>query len=476
MPVEQLPKAKHACYVEYYRMRQPPFSLTPSGAFAYPSHSYAAARNQLLDALRRREGLVVVTGESGTGKTTLCRTVLEQLALPTVLSIVVDPFLAIEDLLNQVLDDFGATSVEKAMDGVLRRTSRHDLVIALQRFLASIVPQGVQAVVVIDDAHHLRVDVLQQLRVLANLETDKMKLLQIVLVGQRSLETLLERPDVRPIAQRIARRCIVQAMTKDEVGHYLDQQLAAAHEGAGFPSEPDGDLAEYPAESSAEPVGFTPGAIRAVAALSGGIPRTVNLICDRALEMGFEQQRSQITRRVVLKSAVTVKVPIPFTERVRGATPPMVAAATILLLAGLAWVWRPGPTPAAKSVARSYPAEIANPPATQPTPIAESSSTTPPTNDLAAVSTTMDPPGVPGTLESGDAYLIVVGSFRSEQHAAAANEKFGALELPSFVRHDSSGWHVVLIGPYASDEEARNVQKQISALDFPDSQIRREHP
>jgi cell division septation protein DedD len=152
----------------------------------------------------------------------------------------------------------------------------------------------------------------------------------------------------------------------------------------------------------------------------------------------------------------------------------MMAAAMIFLLAGLVWVWRPGRTPAAQNVARLSPVASVER-ATLPAPIAASSPLPPATLAQATASPSLDPPSISGVLESADAYLIAVGSFRSEQHATAVNEKFGARELPSFVRHDSNGWHVVLIGPYASDEEARSVRKQIVALDFPDSEIRREH-
>src|SRR5262249_26679981 len=176
----------------------------------------------------------------------------------------------VDDLLYQVLADFGIMARgARPGSAPIPEATRHQLVATLQQFLASLIPLNAQAVVMIDEAQHLTAPVLEQIRLLSNFETDQAKLLQIVLVGQPNLETLLRQPDMRQLDQRVARRIELHALSEMEVQDYIERRLSVA---------------------SAPSVPFTSSAMRSVHAISGGIPRVINTLCDRALEIGCERQ------------------------------------------------------------------------------------------------------------------------------------------------------------------------------------------
>ena len=268
----------------YYGFVSSPFSLTPDLRFAYDSRSYIAAWEQVKDALRHREGLIVITGEIGTGKTMLCRALLEGLGQArTFLSVILDPCLTVDDLMYQVLTDFGiSSSSARPTSGPAAEATRHQLVATLQQFLASLIPIRAHAVVMIDEAQHLDPTVLEQLRLLSNFETDDVKLLQIVLVGQPDLDALLARPDMRQLNQRVARRIQLEALSGHEVSDYVARRLSVA----------SGD-SDTRLEVTAP---FTTDAIAAVQQISRGVPRVINILCDRALEIGHAEQATSIGR------------------------------------------------------------------------------------------------------------------------------------------------------------------------------------
>jgi general secretion pathway protein A len=170
-------------YEEYYGFTEKPFSLTPDPKYLFKSASHASAFELLQYAIRRREGFIVITGDIGTGKTTLCRALLEQMDKKTFTALVLNPFLAEEDLLRLVLQEFGVVSREEIKRGRLAGISKAELVETLNEFLLSLQRLGAQAVLIIDEAQNLPLPLLEQIRILSNLETEKEKLLQIVLVG-----------------------------------------------------------------------------------------------------------------------------------------------------------------------------------------------------------------------------------------------------------------------------------------------------
>src|SRR5256885_8908070 len=212
-------------YEEYYGFTEKPFSLTPDPKYLFKSESHANAFELLQYANRRREGFVVVTGDIGTGKTTLCRALLEQIDRTTFTALLLDPFLSEEDLLKRVLLDFGVISREEIKLGALTGVTKHELVDALYDFLLGLIPLQASAVLIIDEAQNLPVHILEQIRILSNLETDKEKLLQIVLVGQLNLQTLLRSPEVRQLDQRVSIRYELKPLDADGVAAYVAHRL-----------------------------------------------------------------------------------------------------------------------------------------------------------------------------------------------------------------------------------------------------------
>jgi general secretion pathway protein A len=278
-------------YEDYYGFVQPPFSLTPDPRFLYRSESHDVALQQVWQAIRRKEGFIVLTGDIGTGKTTLCRTLLEQFDQTTFTALILNPFLSVEELLREVLLSFGIVSKDAMKTGRLATASKHELVRTLHDFLLSLVPLHGSAVLIIDEAQHLSPDVLEEIRVLSNLETNDQKLLQVVIVGQLNLLEILQKAELRQLDQRISIRCSLKPLTREEVEAYVTHRLWVAR----------GSTA----------VTFTPKAFDLVHSISGGVPRMINLICDRALMVGCEKQTSRITEEHVVGAAAQLGQEIP---------------------------------------------------------------------------------------------------------------------------------------------------------------------
>lgn len=278
-------------YEDFYGFVQPPFSLTPDPRFLYRSESHDLALQQVWQAIRRKEGFIVLTGDIGTGKTTLCRTLLEQFDQTTFTALILNPFLSVEELLREVLLSFGVVSKDALKTGRLSTASKHELVRTLHDFLLSLVPLHGSAVLIIDEAQHLSAEVLEEIRVLSNLETNDQKLLQIVIVGQLNLLNVLQKAELRQLDQRISIRCSLKALTREEVEAYVTHRLWVARGSTG--------------------VTFAPKAFDLVHALSGGIPRMINLICDRSLMTGCQKQTNQITEDHVAGAATQLGLEVP---------------------------------------------------------------------------------------------------------------------------------------------------------------------
>jgi len=311
-------------YEAFFGLSEPPFSLAPDPRFLFASESHSAALAQVAYALERREPLVVITGEIGTGKTLLCRTVLQQLRRKTFLSVVGDPLLERDDLLKVLLEDFGVISKDRSR---VAAASRHDLFHALQSFLASLAPIQAHAVVIIDEAQHLQPDVLEEIRLLSNVDDERGTLLQIILVGQTDLEALLARPDLRQLQQRVTRRLHLEPLNRDEVERYITHRLALAR--GGKAADADHESLEAFASNGAS-VEFTPDAIETVSKLSAGLPRVVNLLCDRALEEAFAVRVRTIDGELIRAAAGTLGI----AERVAApaldfAAPPIAVASSL---------------------------------------------------------------------------------------------------------------------------------------------------
>ena len=306
-------------YESYYGFSEKPFSLTPDPKYLYRSQSHGDAFDLLQYAIRRREGFVVVTGDIGTGKTTLCRALLEQIDRTTFTALVLNPFLTEEDLLKRILQDFGVISRDDVKAGRMANVTKQELIETLYDFLLSLIPIKASAVLIIDEAQNLPLPVLEQIRILSNLETDKEKLLQIILVGQLNLQTLLRSPEMRQLDQRVSIRYELKPLDRETVAAYVAHRLTIAGGGAA--------------------VTFTAKALQQVHRWSGGIPRLINLICDRALLAAFSVRASRITPEMVTHAAESLDVQTPHTNRLgwfRRRASLVAAAAVVLLSSSLA--------------------------------------------------------------------------------------------------------------------------------------------
>lgn len=273
-------------YEQFYSLIEPPFSLTPDPKYFYRSESHHRAFELLQYAIQRREGFMVVYGEIGTGKTTLCRAVLDTIEKNVCTALLLNPFLTEIDLMKAILDDFGLTlpGGKKAA-----APSKQDLINTLNDFLITVLEKDGRAVLIIDEAQNIPLPTLEQIRIISNLETHNAKLLQIVLVGQLELVDVLARPELRQLHQRISIKCELTPLSLDEAAQYVRHRLAIA--GGGHSR-----------------VVFTPDALREIYSYSAGIPRLINLIADRALLAGMALSTSTMDKRVVREAVENLQL------------------------------------------------------------------------------------------------------------------------------------------------------------------------
>jgi type II secretory pathway predicted ATPase ExeA len=298
-----------------------PFSLSTDPKFLYRSASNHVVTTELLGAIRRRDGIGILTGEPGIGKTTLCRAVIQDLDRRTLTSLSLKPFLSVDDLLKTVLVDLGVI----ARDDLARapQVSREALTTALGSFLESLVPLQASALVFIDDAHDLPVGVLQDIGVVTAAGQDS-RLLQVVLVGRPGLTALLKRPELQRLDERVAVRCELGPLAADEITAYVRHRLASA--GVTPRVEFDEDVSARIYE------------------LSHGVPGVVNLLCDRALSRGHKTSASVIDGALVEAAAGDLDLRQSVAEPrgiLRALLTVLVLMAFMLLGAGAAlWVFR----------------------------------------------------------------------------------------------------------------------------------------
>jgi general secretion pathway protein A len=275
-------------YEEFYGLSESPFSLTPDPKFFYQGASHIRAFELLRYGIYRGEGFIVVYGDIGAGKTTLCRTVLENLQQNIYTALLLNPFLSETELLRAILRDFGVIS--QGASHKSHSVPKDDLIASLNTFLISIMQLGGRGLVVIDEAQNIPVATLEQIRILSNLETNKQKLLQIVLVGQSELKDILARPELRQLAQRVSLRCELLPLTLEETADYIGHRIKMASEGPPR-------------------VAFTPGAVKVIYNYSDGTPRLINLIADRCLTAGLISQTTVISRRIAKEAVRNLELP-----------------------------------------------------------------------------------------------------------------------------------------------------------------------
>lgn len=267
-------------FLEYFQLREPPFSISPDPRFVFLSDRHRDALAHLLYGVGQGSsgGFVCVTGEVGTGKTTLCRLLLEQLPANTRVALILNPMLSPIELLEVI---------GKELHIPLRGKQGHQkrLIDALNVYLLQAYAEGLRVVLIIDEAQNLSADALEQVRLLTNLETNTQKLLQIILLGQPELRDLLARRDLRQLSQRITARFHLTPLNKAETQQYLRHRYAVAG-GVQFP--------------------FADSAVHALYRYSKGVPRLLNIIADRALLAAYVHENKMIDKKVVSIAATEV--------------------------------------------------------------------------------------------------------------------------------------------------------------------------
>jgi general secretion pathway protein A len=261
-------------YNRYYGFHESPFNITPDPRFLFFSERHREAFNHVLFGVRERKGFIQLTGEVGAGKTTVCRAILEALGPDVRTALILNPCMTSAQLLRAILVEFG-----------LKLPARADRVTCLgmlNDFLLAEAAAGHDVVLLIDEAQNLEAELLEQVRLLSNLETDQRKLLQIVLVGQPELREMLDRPQLRQLRQRITVRYHLKPLNREETEDYIHHRLHVAG-GNGRPS-------------------FTAWAFRGVYRYSHGIPRLINAVCDKTLLCGFITGAGELQARHVRRA------------------------------------------------------------------------------------------------------------------------------------------------------------------------------
>lgn len=252
-------------YCDFYGLKERPFNVTSDPSFFFLSQKHKEALSHLYYGVTQRTGIIVVTGEIGTGKTTLCRFFLNQLGKNVKTAFILNPHFSEIQLLEAIIKDFGISSRDK---------TRLSFVNELNRFLLTESESGNNVVLIIDEAQNLKTNQLEQVRLLSNLETEKEKLIQVILVGQPELNRRLNLYDLRQLRQRIVVRYHITPLTKEEIQDYIEHRLNIA--------------------GSNGRIDFTDEAIKAISDFSAGIPRLINIVCDRALLAGFVSETDTI--------------------------------------------------------------------------------------------------------------------------------------------------------------------------------------
>jgi len=398
-------------YEEFYGLKEKPFSLTPDPRFFFLSENHRGAFEHVLYGIKEKEGFILITGEVGTGKTTLCRALLNRMESETVTSaLILNPLFSGEELLRSILSDFGRSA---------SASTKKELLDELNAFLLSQCSEGRSSILIIDEAQNLPLPVLEEIRILSNLETEQEKLLQIILTGQLELKEKLALPRLRQLNQRISIRYQLQPLSREEVPRYIQHRMTVA--------------------GSAGDIRFTAGALREIYDYSQGIPRLLNLACDRALLAGFAEQRREIGRQTVLRGLRSLQGEEVL--RARGAAKGRLRfAALVLLVFFLGILFAAFFLDPQRAILRSVPGG----------------------NLFSA--------GLPASKEAqGTAfYTVQLGSYKSESEALKVAERVRATGYPLFLGRSQAsdgGQHLLFLGKFLSQAEAEEVERTFKRVE-----------
>jgi type II secretory pathway predicted ATPase ExeA len=273
-------------YLNHFGLTAQPFQLTPDIGFLFMSEAHSRAKAYMDYSVWNREGFVVITGEIGCGKTTLIQKLLSELNDPVMVAKIFQTQLDDVEFLQSVLVEFGLNPFS---------AQKVELLDMLNTFLIQHFVQGKQIVLIVDDAHNLSTKVLEELRMLAGLETRKEKILHVILVGQPQLNEILDQPDLEQLSQRVKLRYHIRVLSEQELGQYIHYRLSAA--------------------GAADRTLFLPETLPVIYKYAGGTPRLINILCDAALTCAYADNLPKITAKVVEEAASELQWP-SYSERV----------------------------------------------------------------------------------------------------------------------------------------------------------------
>ena len=299
-------------YNSFFGLTETPFNLTPDPRYLFLSSNHKEAIDHLLYGINERKGFILITGGVGAGKTTLCRVLLDRLDNKTKSALILNSFISDIELLKLIVEEFG---VDIEQD---RECTKKDYIDALNRFLLENFSNGGNAVLLIDEAQNLSRDVLEQLRMLSNLETEREKLIQIVLIGQPELNDIISSPSLRQLNDRITVRYFLNPLGEDDIKGYIEHRLVVA--------------------GSHGNIKFTTGACRKLYLKTNGVPRKINSICDRALLIAYAKESFTVTGKIIEQASTDLyglNAPAG-TIRASRLRPAFIIAAAVIVIAGAA--------------------------------------------------------------------------------------------------------------------------------------------
>ena len=339
-------------YTQFFKLAHSPFSIAPDPRFLYMSERHREALAHLLYGISGGGGFVLLTGEIGAGKTTVCRCFLEQIPADCNVGYIFNPKLSVDELLKSICEEFHIALPEHG-------TGVKASVDALNGFLLKEHAAGRHNVLIIDEAQGLSAAVLEQLRLLTNLETNERKLLQIILIGQPELRALLEHADLRQLAQRVIARYHLESLSLDETASYIGHRLAVAGIAGASP--------------------LPEGLMKTIHRLTGGVPRRINLLCDRALLGAYAEGKSTVNRDILMKAAGEVFGDLPSQpSALQRLLLPFVAVVGLAAIAAFGINTRQQPVPVSSiPVVKTASQAKAPEPAIKPLPVFDPSATIP---------------------------------------------------------------------------------------------------
>jgi general secretion pathway protein A len=467
-------------YEDFYRFKEKPFNLTPDPRFLYLSKQHQGALDHMVYGIRQREGFIAVVGDVGMGKTTLCRCLLDRLEDKFKVALILNPMISDMDLLRTCVHDLGvkpawlktavanevgaeadvATITKEPVDvDWIHDASKKELIDSLNAFLLEQYDAGGSTVLIIDEAQNLSPEVMEQLRMLSNLETEKAKLLQIIFVGQLEFNQKLQRPELKQLNQRISIRYEITPLSKTETIKYINHRILVA--------------------GAASRIAFTHFAMNEIFAYSNGCPRLINLVCDRALLAGFNAQVDTLERSHInlgIRSLLGEEDKNYFIARLVKDRLPLVAS-VIFFLMGLAFFLAPKFTAdkvSGSSSIEAEPSPASIPPATlapvsreelqmrKPAPVvAKSISPTAPRNEnppLVEETTSVHAASTPSPTENRGKYRVQVFSLSHQGRAENEVKKLQSEGYQAYWKKAVSpeqDWYIVYVGPFENIEPAR---------------------